>query len=157
MRRKYSEKNLVASSCIVIDVHRNRAVVKTTETGKKTLIAETVGVIKNDDRVDIFEVPSIDKVTEVLIYTAPAYFLVLSFAIGFIFGNSLYHYLFMLTMTLLGFVQLILTVHYAKKLPSRKYVALLSTGDIKPRKKRIKKSNTVDLQEKSNVEDKTKS
>jgi positive regulator of sigma E activity len=123
---KYNKKNkykdLYAENCEVLDLYRNKAVVKLSE--KENLIVKKIGNIKKGDKVEVFVKPTLSRVEEILIYISPAYYLFLGLVFGFLLGNDLYHYLLILGMTLLGFVQLFALRLLIKKVPETSYVAI---------------------------------
>ena len=122
MKRKEKYKDLFAEDCEVVEIYRNKAVVKISET--KNLITKKIGDIKKGDRVNLFKLKTLTRFTEVFIYLSPLYYLFLGFMFGFLFYNHNYHYLLMLGMSILGFVQLFVLRHITNKLPSSYYVSV---------------------------------
>ena len=125
---KYNKKNkykdLYASNCEVLDLYKNKAIVKISE--KENLIAKKIGNVKKGDKVAIFVKPDLRRIEEILIYISPAYYLLLGLIFGFLFHNDLYHYILIVGMTLIGFIQLFALKFIIKKAPETFYVAINS-------------------------------
>lgn len=122
MSRKEKYKDLFAKDCEVLETYRNKAIVKVSE--NENLIAKKIGSIKKGETVNLFKMQSVTKFIEVFIYLSPIYYLFLGFVFGFLFYNQNYHYLLMLGMSVLGFVQLFILRYMANKIPPNFYVAV---------------------------------
>lgn len=126
MAKNDKEKDeLYAKNCEVLEIFRDKAVIKVSE--DDTLIARRIGKIKKGDKVDVYKRPILDKVDEVLIYLSPLYYLFLGIVFGFLLPSNIYatyHYLFVLSLTILGFAQLFIIKNYLKKRPNAKFIAL---------------------------------
>lgn len=122
MNQKIKYKNLYAKDCEVLEIYRNKVIVKVSE--NKNLIAKKIGSIKRGEKVNLFKIPVINKFVEIFIYLSPIYYLFLGFIFGFLFYNQTYHYLLILGMSILGFIQLFVLKYIIKKLPSNFYIAV---------------------------------
>lgn len=119
-REKY--KDLVAESCEVLDLYKNKAIVNVSD--KENLIAKRIGRIKKGDKVNLFKMQTINRIDEILIYISPVYYMILGFIFGFLFNHDLYHYLLILGLTLIGFIQFFVLKYLIKKMPLYYYVAI---------------------------------
>lgn len=118
-------KDLYAKNCEILEVLRNKVVVKISS--DETLIARKIGNLKRGDKVNIYEAPFLDRMDEVLIYSSPLYYLFLGIVFGFLFPvdtYSTYHFLLIIGLTFLGFIQLFVIRNILKKQPKTKFIAL---------------------------------
>ncbi|MDD4110753.1 MAG: SoxR reducing system RseC family protein [Clostridia bacterium] len=119
-KEKYNE--LIADNCEVLDLYKNKVVVKISK--KEKLIAKKIGILKKGDKVKVYKKPALSKIEQIFIYISPVYYLILGFVFGFLFNNDLFHYLFILGATVLGFIQLFILKYFTEKAPSTVYVAI---------------------------------
>lgn len=124
--RKEKYENLYASDCEVVELYRNKAVIKISE--KENLIAKKIGKVKKGDKVKIYKKEIIGRFEEILIYISPLYYLFLGFVFGFLFYNDLYHYLLILGMTVIGFAQLFGLRTLFRKATPVAYIAVTDTN-----------------------------
>ncbi len=120
MKEKNLINELVEKDCRILDVYRNKVIVNCS-TGK--LITERLEEVKKGDIVEVYKIPFLGKITEILIYLSPLYYLLIGFGLGFLFGNDLYHYLLTVGAMILGIVQMIICKFWLNKSPKYKYVA----------------------------------
>lgn len=123
--QKDEHQDLYASDCEILEVFKNKVLVKVSD--NESLVASKIGKIKKGEKVDIYKKPFLDRADEILIYLSPLYYLFLGIVFGFLFPKdtyATYHYLLIVGLTFVGFIQLFLIRYRLKKMPKTRFVAL---------------------------------
>lgn len=121
-KKKKKYDNIFVENCEVLEVYKRKAIIKVAE--KENLIVKQIGKLKKGDKVNVYSQATVSRIEEIFVYLSPIYYVIIGIIFGLLFNNDLYHYLLILGLSFMGFMQLFGLRALIKKMPSVIYLAV---------------------------------